>query len=70
MRAIIFGITWIIAGLLAVIIEKIRKKDKNDTQFPTYRLIFAGYVGFIMMVGLLIFPPTPATKEEERMYDK
>lgn len=51
------AITWLIAGLLAFLIDRKRKKLRYETPFPFIRALFSGYVGLIWIIGFVIFPP-------------
>lgn len=51
------AITWLIAGLLTFLIDLKRKKLRYETPFPFIRALFSGYVGLILIIGLVILPP-------------
>jgi len=64
-RLVFIASTWILAGLLTYLIDQTRPRLPHETQFSFLRCIFGGYLGFFMILGLVLSPPKPPNNEQE-----
>ena len=63
-RTIFIAATWFVAGLMTYLMDKARTKNTDEMPFPFWRAIWAGYVGFLLTLGLCIFPPVTIKEDE------
>jgi prepilin signal peptidase PulO-like enzyme (type II secretory pathway) len=57
-------ITWLIAGLLAFVIDLTRKRLQYEAPIPFIRALFAGYLGLILIIGLVLLSPVIIDENE------
>lgn len=57
-RIVIWAIAWVLAGVITYFMDKEHIKGTDETPFPFWRAVVSGGIGFILILGLCILPPT------------